>query len=235
MTGEWSRNESRWDADVPFNASPLSRHTRSSANLFSPRFCSTHTQTHNPVPYFSFVSPPSLLSSSATLFLSSSCCPLSSPTSVSPFSLLVFLPQPLQCLTVYSLRCPWVLKQQRSVRAPLITAPLTTIEGDFWWDETRVPEKLAWPACIGNGACLVFYLLSSQPFVCVCIRARRCVRMLMCRKCSEPTGLWRAGLTLSSFRLRIRQKEMLYKIDFSLNSLFLCIKLCKIIKKRSGI
>lgn len=44
------------------------------------------------------------------------------------------------------------------VGKPLIMAALTAIEGDMWWDVTRVPENLGWPAQVPF----------TSPCVCVC-------------------------------------------------------------------
>lgn len=79
--------------------------------------------------------------------------------------------------------CLWVLQQQTSAGEPLITAALTTIQGDMWRDKSCVPV------------------------LCVCVRVCACVWLdiLMGRKCYQPTGLWRASLTLKA-RLRMIEK-----------------------------
>lgn len=143
-------------------------------------FLSSHFQAcvpDSPTAFFLSLPSPLSSSSSATVFV-----PLLLPTlllqhphsptfpllpssyfPVLPSTLLSFTPSPLTISCSLPLLRLWVLKQQKSVGEPLITAALTTIEGDVWRDETRVPENLGWPARIPPAARLAFPFL-----LCLC-------------------------------------------------------------------
>lgn len=198
MTGE----RSRWDADVPFNASPLTRRTRAPLPItFHLIFCSTHTRKRTTR---------FLIFPSCRLRRSSPPPPLCSfprPAAHSPLrrsSLLFpscFSPSP-STLTMSCCLLPSLPLGAEAIAECQGSSDHSAINHNWGW------LVVGWDPCTGKAwlaclhwswrSCLVFSLFFLPSLLFVCVRVRRCACALMCRKCSEPTGLWRAGLTLSS-------------------------------------
>lgn len=194
MMGEWSRNNSGLGHQRRCSLQRISApsHTRFSTPPHTHTtlliFSSSHTCAH----------PHCLL----LIHPLPACCQLSLlPPSLRHFWFLSFPPPPLPSLPLKNenkIPCSqpplhlWVMQQQISVCEPLIIAALTTIEGDMWLDETRVPENLGWAADIPPR--LTSASLLSPSFVSArATRARDSVSaqraFLTGRKCYQPSEL----------------------------------------------